>query len=215
METKEPEYTLVYLGVLKHYKRDDQLADCRKVVKELGLPAIGRRVYEHNEFDDFVKSLRGNEFAVLPTLEVLGGERGRGVSRRFYNNLATVEGKGSIILDAETKTRSDGDSWRALVDRVAGSLINGRPLPSARASDMAKRKNGLIGRWQRKKGTPEYLEAAKIWSNLSISPAEVAIENLPDEKLRGLSKESIQRIFGSRRACGVWVRKQLTGKETP
>ena len=213
METKQPQYTLVYLGVLKHYKRDDQLADCRKFVKDVGLPAIGRRVYEPNEFDEFLLSLNGDEYAILPTLEVLGGERGKGVSKRYYSNLASIERKGSIVVDVETQKRSSDADWQSLVDTVAGSLISGRPLPSNRASDMAKRKNGLVGRWRRKKGTPEYLEAAKIWSNLSITPAEVAIENLQDEKLKELSKESIQRIFGSRRACGVWVRKQLTGKE--
>ena len=214
METKKPEYTLVYLGVLKHYKRDDQLADCRKIVKEMKLPAIGRRVYEPGEFDEFIRSLRGNEYAVLPTLEVLGGERGRGVSRRFYSNLAAIERKGSIVLDAETRTMSDDNDRQVLVDKVAGSLINGRKLAPDKASEMAKRKNGLVARWRRKKGTPEYLEAAKVWSNMAITPAEVAIENLPDDKLRETSKANIQRIFGSRAACGVWVRKQLTGKET-
>ena len=214
METNTPQYTLVYLGVIKEYSRDEQLADCRKFVKASGLPAIGRRVYEPNEFDELLNSLRGNECVVLPTLEVLAVERGKGVGKRFYSNLANVISKSMLVVDVEANIRSSSEEWQPHVDRVAGSLINGRPLPTARASEMGRRSRGIVARWRRKKGTTEYLEAAKIWSNTSVyTPAEVAIENLPDEKLRGLSKESIQRIFKSRRACGVWVRKQLTGKE--
>lgn len=213
METNLPEYTLVYLGLLKHYKRDDQLADSRKAVKEMGLPAIGRRVYEHKEFDDFINSLRGNEYAVLPSLEVLGGKRGRGVSRRFYNNLAAIERKASVVLDVETRTLSDADNWQEVVDKVAGSLINGRTLTPGKASEMARRKSGLVGRWRRKEGTDEYMAAAKVWSNMAIKPAELAIENMPDEQLRTTSKANIHRIFGSRAECGVWVNKQLTVKE--
>lgn len=207
---KNREKTFAYLGPLKHSTSDDQLADCRRIVQSLGLPLIGRRVYEHPNFHGFLDSLHGSEYAVLPTLEVLGGERGRGVSRRFYGNLGAIERKGTIIIDAKTGTCSNDKEWQALVDKVAGALINGRELKSAKASEMVARKGSLVSRWINKKasGAPEYLQAAKIWGDLSIKPAELAIERMPDKELRGASKGSIQLIFGSRKVCSEWVANQ-------
>ena len=210
--TEKPEYTLVYLGKVNRYSREEQLADCRKFVKDNGFPSVGRSVYEHNEIDQFVKDMRGNELALIPRLEGLADIKGSGVGIRFLLNVMKVSDASRLVIDLDTGIRSDaGDDWYQLVEVVASKIMRGRPLGKEQAKLMAKirfSEPGLEESWKRKKGTPEYKAVASIWGNLSIKPAEKAIGMFPDEELAKTSKSSIQRIFGTRQECLKWLNDQ-------
>lgn len=216
--TNQAEYTAVYLGKLEHYTRDDQLADCRKIAKMFKLPPIGRRVYEHDELEEFISSLRGNECALVATLESLAGKRGRGVSRRFYNNIERVKDGAHHLMDANTQLCSDdGHHWYTYREKVAGSLINGRKLSSDKAASMAElshAKPSIVKHWRNLEGTPKYIKAAKVWSNMSIKPQELAHGNMPYKALRETSISNIRRIFGSRAECGIRLNTYLKTKES-
>ena len=53
----------------------------------MDLPAIERSVYEQNDLSDLLNNLRGNEAVLLPSIDVLGERKGRGIGERFLINL--------------------------------------------------------------------------------------------------------------------------------
>lgn len=203
--------TLVYLGnVDDRYPRDEQLADCRKVVKELELPAIGRAIYEHGKLRDLIKDLSGNELVLLPDLKVLAEYRGKGVSDRFLFNLIAVISRTYMVMDAHNRLNShDGDKWIQHVKATRDVLTNSRPLSSDDATKRAKAshkkkvkaKPGIVRLWKKhvKVKDPEKFERmASHWRDPDHDNAQDAIDSFPDDELLKASRKTIERIFGNR-----------------
>lgn len=195
---------LVYLGnVDERYSRQEQLDHCKKAVKEWGLPAIGRRVYEHNEIDELVESLRGTELVMLPRLGMLAVDRQRGVGKRFLTNLLRVTTRKSDIVDVCAGIASiDYDEWIKHIDITHNKLVNGRKVSSEEAKIKRALRNprGLENHWTNhvKKTDPErFNRVAQHWRDPRLT-ADEAIEQSPDVELGRASRSMWQRVFGNR-----------------
>lgn len=213
--TDLPKYTLVYLGTLDRFDRDQQLDLCHQVVDALDLPPIVDKIYEHNEIDDFIGAMRGSEVAVVPLLQVLAGRSGPGVGTRFYINERKLHDGCQFIVSLDTTkrkaiadlitVRSDaGRDWYELLARTGNSVMKGQKLTTndARAkARMPRAKPGLVATWKLKEGTAEYKAIESAWSNMGITPAEKAISMFPDDELSKASRSTVERIFGTRSDC--------------
>ena len=193
---------MVFLGDLDRYPREEQLADCRKVAKELGLPAIGRSIYEHKEFDDLLHDLRGNELVMVPKLETLAVTRGRGVGKRFLMNLIKVTNQSQIIMDVRAGIHSGQlDDWYGHVETTRNYLVNGRKKSSEEMKllrNIPRSKRGLVKHWTKHVSTEEYNRMAQHWRDPDFDSAQQAIDASPDEELRSASIRTWERIFKGR-----------------
>lgn len=219
----KPENTRVYLGHVNRFDRDEQLDLAKQIVEKEGLPPFGRGIYEQHEMESFINDLRSDEVALIPLLAAVADKKGSGVGVRFFMNLMQIKDESLYVLNIDTtKNRAIADlitinsdagkDWYQLVSTVAKSVMRGRKLKKKKAREMSaqsRAKPGLVKSWQLREGTPEYITIATIWSNLNIKPAEKAISMFPNEELQKASKESIQRIWGTRQECLEWL-KQLS-----
>lgn len=210
---------MCYLGKVNRFDREEQLALCHEIVEKLELTPIGDRIYEHNEIDELVKSMKGNEAVVVPILSALGDKKGHGAGVQFFINERAIHDACKFIVSIDTTkpkaiadlitVQSDaGKHWYALLAKTSNSVMRGQPLKRKVAQNMARKKHakpGLVQNWELKEGTAEYLTHAYIWGNLSIAPAKKAIEMFPDDELRNASEETIRRIFKARQECAVWL----------
>lgn len=207
----EPVNTRVMLGDLSRYPAKQQLKDCRELVAELELPKANS-IYQHDEFDDFVKDLLPDEVALVPRLDVLMAYSGRGVGKRFYRNMLTVCRLSLYVLDVESGLRSNvREKWDAQIDLVYGRITKGRKLDPEVAKKMRRKQAvepGLVAHWKAKKGGADYKQAADQWGNLGIKPAEAAREKMKDKELQAASMPTLYRIFGTRRECLAWLNQQ-------
>lgn len=213
--SKEPFNTRAYLVKVDRYKRKDQIADCRRVAKELDLPKL-HSIYEHSELEAFIKHLQTDEIALVSRLEGLKDGTERGVGTRFLMNINRVCATSMVILDVDTGIRSDsGKEWDNLIDQVYNKVTrsnNTLTTEQARAKALIPNKEpGLEEAWERKKRdkTDDYIAHARIWGNRGIKPARKAIDQFPDAELRDVHKSTIYRIFGSRQECEQWLNENL------
>ncbi len=206
--------TRVYLGKVARITRDKQKLKCIEIAEQLELPKIYKSsYYEHNEVPAFINDLRLDEVAIVGKLESLAEIKGVGVGLRFLMNVMKIQDTSLLLVDAHTGLKSsDGDKWYEFIEATARSIMRGRPLGEKQARVMAEiryeKLPGLEKAWKEKKGGAEYLAAAMIWGNLDIKPAEKAISMFADDELKAAAPITIRRIFGSRRDCLNWVKKQ-------
>jgi len=210
---------MCYLGIVNRIDRSEQLEMCERIVHKLGLAPIDGHIYEHNELEEFIRRLRGNEAAIVPILSALGTKKGSGAGVRFFINERAIHDRCQFIVSIDTTkpkaiadlvtVRSDaGKHWYALLAKTSGSVMRGQPLKREKAKSMARKRHtkpGLVQTWRLKEGTAEYLTHAYIWGNLSITPAEKAIAMFPDDELREASEPTVRRIFQSRKKCAAWL----------
>lgn len=211
---------MCYLGKVNRFDRDEQLDLCHSIIEKLGLAPLEDRIYEHNEIDQFINNLRGNEAAVVPLLQGLATKKGTGVGINFFIVEREIHDKCEFIVSIDTTkqraianivtVQSDsGRDWYKLLQKTAGSVMRGRPLKKKEAQAKARKRHakpGLVETWKLKEGTAEYITHAQIWGNLGIRPAEEAIKMFPDDELSKASKATVDRIFGSREKCLEWLK---------
>jgi hypothetical protein len=217
---------MVFLGKVNRFDRDIQLNYCQQIVGKHEFPEIGDSIYEHNEVGKFIDRMRGNEVAIVPFLSGLATTKtGRGITREYYINLMKLYKECQFIISFDTTkrmcieklitARSDcGSEWWNLVGKTGDSVSHGRKLSTREAKKrnqikVEKAKPGLVRKWQLKEGDGEYIAAAMVWGNLSIKPAKRAITLFADEELKMASKETVQRIFGSRQCCERWLNENI------
>ena len=200
----DTDYTLVFLGKLDRYPRDEQLDDCNKAVKEFGLPKFDRAIYEHNEFDNLLHDCRKNELVMLPKIDAIALGRSRGVGKRFLMNVIRLTNETHIILDVKAGISSlDIDQWYDHIERTRNQLVNGRKLSSEEAKLLGKmpktrNKRGLFKHWTEHVSTEDFNRMAQHWRDPHIKSARDAIASAPDEELRKASQSMWERIFGGR-----------------
>lgn len=200
--TIEAKATLVFLGKIDRYPRDDQLDDCRKFAKAMGLPAIGRAVYEHTEFDELRGGCRGNEVVLLPRLDVLGLGKGRGIGNRFLTSLLKLTNQTMVIMDVHNGLSSqEFDAWYEHVETTLNRLTNSRKLTKEQASKLGslpRTKPGIVEHWTSYVDRDVFERMAQHWRDPRHANAKAAIGSFPDEELRKASRKTIERIFGNR-----------------
>lgn len=196
---------LVYLGVFDRYSRDEQIDDCRKMVKALELPRIGRSVFEHNELDDLLLALRndGTELVLLPRLSVLSEHGGRGVGGRFLNNLIKVTNQSMMIMDVHKELDSHQYSdWYAHIKTTLNTLTNSRKPPKGQMSNMGTLRHikhrGIVKHWTEYVDKKTFERMAQHWRDPRHKNAKIAIASFPDDELCKLSRKTVERIFGNR-----------------
>lgn len=208
------------IGDVRGFDRDKQIEIAHGIAEKLSLPEFVHHIYDPNEIGDFIRGLKHDEVALMPFLISAADKRGSGIGKRFFVNLKKIEDTSIYILSInQTKPKAvadlltvrsiDGRPWYALMSKVGDSAMRGRALKSSDAKKKARKRHsipGLVDVWKLKEGTAEYITHAHIWSNMNIKPAEKAIGMFLDDELRKASKETVQRIFGSRADCLAWVK---------
>ena len=221
--TDLPKYTLVYLGKLDRFDREQQLDLSQQIVDALGLAPIEDKIYDHHDLDKYIGRMRGNEAAVVPFLQTLAQKRGPGVGTRFYINERKLHDACQFIVSLDTTkqkaiadvvtVRSDaGRDWYNLLSKTGNSVMKGQPLKKKDAvakAKMPRAKPGIVATWKLKEGTAEFITVATIWGNMRIAPAERAISMFPDDELAKASKKTVERIFGTREECVRWLNENL------
>ena len=194
--------TFVFLGKLDRYPRENQLVDCQKFVKEMKLPAIGDSIYECDEMKQMLKDLRGSVALVLPRLDVVGEQKGRGVGNRFLSNMIKLTNQALVIIDAHKNiTSHDYHDWYMHIDTTLGRLTNSRKKTREQMSKLGKiprKKPGIVKHWTDYVDKETFDRNAQHWRDPRHDNAEAAIASFPDEELRLASKRTIERIFKNR-----------------
>jgi hypothetical protein len=190
-----------YIRPLRDYAADAQ----RRAVESVGTAAV----YVEGEIADaraaWLKALRPNEVAVLPSLEVLAiirSPHGPRPSADFSAALSAVQGRCAYIVDARTGiTSQDGQRWLDLVAWAAHRIAAGRALPTKKARAMARKRwkdaePGTVARWLSPHMDAARHRWAQHWRDPKHGSEQKAFDALPDEIKRELgSKSTARRIF--------------------
>ena len=194
--------TLIYLGEIDRYPREKQIEDCHKAVKELGLPAIGRSIYECSEFDALRGICRGNEAVLLPRLDVLAERKGRGIGTRFLINLLKLTNETMIIMDVHACINSrEFNKWYEHAESTRNRLVNSRNVTSDHAKllgQLRHTKPGIVEHWTEYADRDVFKRMAQHWRDPKHKNAKAAIDSFPDDELRKASRKTVERIFGTR-----------------
>ncbi len=196
-----------YLSPIRGLPMDTQ----EEMARDAGIPE--KTTYRRGEVgrnrlarDYWIRSLREGDVAWVPDIRVLILPRHDRAGKRPGADLAAaiiaVISKGAVLVDHKAGLNSKSAGWQAHVEEAINSVAQvhrtQEKVDSAAAIARAKRRQGMVARWKAPSMKAERERWAAVYRDPVYPNAEAAIAALPDE-LRGMSKPTIERIFGRRR----------------
>lgn len=168
--------------------------------------------YKASKFDreTWLRSLRRDEAAVLPRLDIIVSPRGQREGRpshEFTRILDQVRARAALVVDVFHDARSDEPkSWDNALSAALNRVASGRnPLPPREARKMqaasvaSRNRKSVLTKWRglKERNAPEYRNARAVWKSREFPNAAAAHDALPEE-LHAVSRVSLDRLFDGR-----------------
>lgn len=205
----QPTNARAWLRAVPGWSEDEQDADVREWCRAHGMRVAAYRASDMTR-ESYIRALRETEAAVLPRLDLIvtpPGKRKERPTAEFAKLLDAVRSRSALVVDIWHKARSDdAKSWDNALDAALKRIGNRRkPMPKRKAREMQEQavraRNGksVLGKWRglKERDAKEYRTARAVYKSREFASAAEARAALPDE-LHGVSRESLDRLFGGR-----------------